>query len=272
MEFFSLFSASKAPQPLAPINEVGGVDGVPVVPVNRRAFDHVSQAAHDMHHAALPGVGARFKELGYTHRDLERVLEYIALKAPLVIHVNFERNAEAFARDTHYRNVFEVNKTPYSNENPRVDKENKLFNRIYDSVEASDRPKYGCLNFLSSPDGVKRAAQSYGYDFLTLRSTLRQGHVTVTHGNSQSNSAEMLGTLCYFGHLLLRFTDGEIADVLRAVGRGESKPFGGSSDGLSSSSQGYSSNSNGELSNYREIQLHCPIRSGKRRGGKVCVF
>ena len=264
MEFFSLFAGGKAPQPLAAANDVGSGDDGGVVPVNRRAFEHVSQAAHDMHFAALPGVGARFKELGYTDNDLQRVLEYVETKAPLCIHVNFERNADAFVRDSHYRNIFEINRTPYSAENPRVDKESKLFNRLYDSAPASERVKYGCLNLFSDPDGVKRAAQSYGYDFLTLRSSLRQGHVTVTHGNSQSNSAEMLGTLCYFGHLLTRCSDGEMADLVRAAGGGQNKSSGadsaGSGGGPGVSSQGHSVTSNGELSNYREIQLHCPIR------------
>lgn len=262
MEFFSLFAGSKAPQPLAAAtaNDVASGDVAPLS-VNRRAFEHVAQAAHDMHFAALPGVGVRFKELGYTQNDLQRVLEYVETKAPLLIHVNFERNADAFVRDSHYRNIFEINRTPYSAENPRVDKESKLFNKLYDSAPASERVKYGCLNLFSDPDGVKRAAQSYGYDFLTLRSSLRQGHVTVTHGNSQSNSAEMLGTLCYFGHLLTRCSDGEIADLVRAAGGGQNKAdSAGSGGGVSVSSQGYSGSSNGELSNYREIQLHCPIR------------
>lgn len=105
------------------------------------------------------------------------------------------------------------------------------------------------------PNGVRRAAQSYGYDFLVVRDSLRHSQVTVTHGNSQSNSQELMGTLRYSAHLLARFSDGELRDLVETCSRGHSK-F--SSPESCQSSQSIVA-STVEHSNYREVQYHAPL-------------
>ena len=47
-------------------------------------------------------------QMGYSEVDLKQVKEYIEKKAPLIIHVNFQKYIPYFLSDTHYRNLFET--------------------------------------------------------------------------------------------------------------------------------------------------------------------
>ena len=47
--------------------------------------------------------------MGYTLDDLYFMLDYIAEKAPIIIHFSLTKSLQYFVKDTCYRNMFETN-------------------------------------------------------------------------------------------------------------------------------------------------------------------
>lgn len=63
-----------------------------------------------------------------------------------------------FLKDTHYRNMFEVNRgRGNKDKEKRVKWENNLFDNNYKEVQANQRVKYAVLNYLNNPSGVYSA-------------------------------------------------------------------------------------------------------------------
>ena len=73
---------------------------------------------------------SRMIKLGYNGDDLKEVKEYISKKAPLIIHVNFNKYMPYFLKDTHYRNLFETSSSSGSTDKTgRSNKEDKIFRK-----------------------------------------------------------------------------------------------------------------------------------------------
>lgn len=86
----------------------------------------------------------RFKAIGFDERDLEAVLAYIRLDAPIIIHIKMERVIDFFLKDTHYRNLFETGTSGGTPQTAvRTQWEDRMFDRGYHDATPSERVKYG---------------------------------------------------------------------------------------------------------------------------------
>lgn len=100
----------------------------------------------------------RLLELGITDQQLDKTLEYIRHRAPIIIHLRVPCVLELLIRDTHYRSQFETG-TSFGllSHSARNAAEGLMFNRAYlkPEVTAFEKCKYGVMNFTISTDGVQ---------------------------------------------------------------------------------------------------------------------
>ncbi|RMX50270.1 hypothetical protein pdam_00018200, partial [Pocillopora damicornis] len=109
---------------------------------------------------------ARVKRLGYSENDLKRTLQWVRSAAPIIIHVNLDRVLKFLVDDTHYRNRFETGTSGGSTDIvARKSWEDRIFNSAYHDSNPSERVKYGVLNIVGDPRGV-RSCIHYGDSFL----------------------------------------------------------------------------------------------------------
>jgi len=200
--------------------------------------------------AALPKLQARFEsKLGMKHSDLQQVLEYLRLRAPLVIHVNMEAYVDFFLKDTCYRNCFEVRApTPGGRPltlaelagNVRAQWESRIFHQRYDASPAAERCKYGALSIFSHPQGV-RAAHGYGTSYFVLRDDRVRLRTSFASCDTSSGAVK-IGMCEHAAHVLAEYGDAELREIVAiAAGR---IPYGDDSkSGI-----------------YKEIQIHGLVR------------
>ena len=182
-----------------PSEELESVESLVACQIN--ALTHVRRLAKRNHEKALPGLYARAEGLNslrglseeggasgssgrfsskkrpFTKHDINSALLYIRDVAPIIVHFNPVKVAQFYATDTHYRNGFETSVGCYSKDtNSRITWENELFNGAYGTNAADaaikarpfDRVKYGSVNIVQDPRGVK-ACVPYGDSYIVLR-------------------------------------------------------------------------------------------------------
>ena len=199
-----------------------------------QAIKYVVSHSQKASEAARPHLLTKFKQLGYDSSALDRVGKYIKDQAPLIIHLSLDRVLQFLLKDTCYRNTFEVHS---ANNGARVQWEDNIFNNIYHNAKPNQRVKYGVLNVVGDPSGIK-ACSGYGDSYLLLKNVrLRTSFASGdTAGPVQISSCE------YYYHVLNQYSDAELKAVIEvALGL---KPFADSS----------------VIAVYKEVQYHGDIR------------
>jgi len=206
---------------------------------SKNVLDKIKEKSKISSNNARHAVLSKFKQLGFSETDLDRVLEFIKNKVPLVVNFKLKKHLPFFHSDTHYRNSFEINTGKGKGyDHYRLSKEHQLFGEDYGpKLEISKRLKYGSLLLTGKP-GDATSAQGYGESYFLLRDDEVRWRVTVTRGNSETNSK--VGTLEHFIHILQQYTDNELRCLCRAS----------NSNRVASS----------EFQSYTEIQIHGLVR------------
>eukprot|EP00760_Papus_ankaliazontas_P028301 PhM_4_TR3627/c0_g1_i1/m.84077 len=204
-----------------------------------KAVKHIVVSSRPLSDAAWEPLLDRVLKMKFTEAQLKRCLRYIRDEAPIIIHVKLDQNdrLEKMLHDTHYRNQFETKSSNGSydaNHSQRKSWEDRLFNSVYHDATPFQRPKYGCLNIVRDPQGIK-SAYYYGDSYFVLR--LVRLRCSFTDQDSGNSNAE-LSSCEYYAHVLLRYNDSELKGVME-VANGV-KPY------LDSSC----------ISNYKEVQFH----------------
>ena len=228
----------------------------------RGALVTVERQARIRHEAANPKVQKRISSLGYRTEDLDNCLAYIRNEAPIIIHLNEQcLSFLAAQRETHYRNLFEVNTSGGSPAHtPRRQWERSMFGSTYDRAKPFQRVKYGCLNSTGDIEGVA-PARSYGQLFITLKQSVRHrctffnmdtasfsgggsglsalsGLAPVMGSYGAGGGGDTLATARNYCHILEKYSDAELHSILalNKIGGGQSKCM-----------------------NYKEVQIHGPV-------------
>lgn len=211
------------------LNTISGLDDCQL-----KAIKYIVQESRKESEIVKPYLLQKFKRLGYGPEALERVGKYVKDSAPLIIHLSLDRVLNFLLKDTCYRNTFEVHS---ANNGARVQWEDRMFNNIYHNAKPHQRVKYGVLNVVGDPNGIK-ACSGYGDSYLLLRNVrLRTSFASGdTAGPVQISSCE------YYYHVLNQYNDNELKAVIEvALGL---KPFVDSS----------------VITMYKEVQCHGDIR------------
>jgi len=112
---------------------------------------------------------ARVQGLGYSGNDLKKTLQWVRSASPIIIHINLDRVLKFLVEDTNYRNRFETGtRGDSSYMEARKSWEDRIFNNAYQSSPPSERVKYGVLNIVGDPRGVRKCS-CYGDSFLQVR-------------------------------------------------------------------------------------------------------
>lgn len=176
----------------------------------------------------------KFIQLEYTEQDLENLIDFIIWKLPMTIRFRYE-SLLLLDKDTHYRNLFEINKGNGGNcKISRQQWEKKLFGNYYDNGIAKERPKYGCFNVSLNKEGCKSAI-GYGDCYFVLNDQTTRWRITFTNGDSAGTV--QCGTIDNCCHVLNKFSQTDLKKLILV-----SKGFEGE-----------------EHSDYREIQIHGDI-------------
>jgi len=183
----------------------------------------------------------RVKRLGFNEDDLKKTLKYIRDDAPIIVHLNLDRVMHLIIKDTHYRNQFETNMSGGTlSSTSRIDWENRLFNKIYGQVATNgfERVKYGVLNIVSDPMGV-RCCSGYGDSYLVLKKV----RLRTTFASKDTSAADVKLAACeYYCHVMKEWNDKEIEMVIK-VATGKLKAADSSI-----------------ISFYKEVQIHGPLK------------
>ncbi len=91
-----------------------------------------------------------------------------------------------------------------------------MFNSVYHKSKDRDRVKYGVLNIVSDPSGVK-ACHSYGDSYLVMNNETVRLRTTFASGDS-AGSVE-LATCENYCHVLNTFNDKELEDLVTVATR-----------------------------------------------------
>jgi hypothetical protein len=184
----------------------------------------------------------RFRALGYSVEQLHQALRYLRDDAPIVIHFDCNQLLpKLVGGETHYRNRFHPIEGGPTFAPQRYDAENRLFSGIYNHVPDDERPCYGAFNILNDPQGVA-ACRMYGGAFMTLRGV----RLRSTFSDQVSVSPLCrVGTCQYYGHILERFTDQELRELIAVAS-------GAAHVGIDTASS----------FTYREVQIHGEILLG----------
>lgn len=167
-----------------------------------------------------------------------RTLHWIQNEAPIIIHVRLERVLGFLVKDTHYRNQFETRTSGGSTDlGARRSWEDNIFNKIYASSLPFDRVKYGVLNIVGDPCGV-RSCYHYGDSFLQLKKVRLR---TTFASMDTSSSAVKLSCCEHYGNVLYEYTDPELKAIIDVATRR------------------VSSMKSDMIANYKEVQIHGPV-------------
>lgn len=204
-----------------------------------KAMHHVVEKSRSESDAAYPRVVSKAKRCSYTESQVKQTLRYIRDVAPIIVHFHPDRVMQFFIKDTHYRNQFETGSSSGClSRTTREGWENRLFNNIYSvGCPDFDRVKYGVLNIVNDPQGVK-CCYGYGNSYLVLKKV----RLRTSFANEDTSSARCRLSSCeYYCHVLDSFNDAEFKSVMD-VANGV-KIFADSNC----------------ISTYKEIQIHGPL-------------
>jgi hypothetical protein len=182
------------------------------------AVKHVVRCARQLSDASWLPLLARIEKLKFTEAQLKRALKYIRDEAPIIIHVKLDQDGrlDKMMKDPFYRNQFETktsNGSYDANHTQRITWEDRLFNKVYHDAAPFQRPKYGCLNIVKDPKGIK-SAYHYGDSYFVFKNVrLRCSFTDQDSGNSGCE----LSSCEYYNHVLLRYNEQELAAVMRVA-------------------------------------------------------
>ena len=126
---------------------------------------------------------------------------YITHYAPIIVHMRANSHFQFFVKDTHYRNVFEVQKAGAGGIGGRNEWEDRMFDSMHHGATNFERVKYGTMNFTNDPKGVA-VCSGYGQSYFLLKPHVRN-RCTITDMDSASNSAT-IGTFRFINNVLSR--------------------------------------------------------------------
>lgn len=208
--------------------------------MQKEALYYVQKEAQKKSSEVIPRLKEKFASLGFNEVVLEKTLRYISLSAPILIHFNPEKVLKFFVNDRFYRNQFETGTSGGTLcRKTRIGWEDKIFDSIYHHSNDFDRVKYGVLNIVNDPRGVKSCSY-YGNSYLILKDNMVRFRTSFASGDTSGNVE--LATLEHYAHVLITFSDSEIKDVI-SVATGEKK---------------FTSSHN--ISRYKEVQFHGPLQ------------
>lgn len=209
-------------------------------PCQLLALGHVRRLCRRFHDEAMPRLRRRVAELGFKPEDLDRALAWIREQAPIIIHVKLEVCCAELALDSHYRNQFQINRSGGTFDNKRrMTWEDDLFGSAYKNATPFERCKYGAMNVICAPEGVK-ACKQYGTSYLQIKGARLR--TTFSAQDSAGLEAKDLATVDYYAHVFLKYSDAELKQVLRVADK--QLPVGDST----------------VISTYKEAQIHGEIR------------
>ncbi|KAL5470702.1 hypothetical protein EMCRGX_G028707 [Ephydatia muelleri] len=223
------------------IPSVHDLDATAIAVLNdtqRRAVDYVIERSRADSERAYPSLVKRACALGYLEKDVQRTLHWVRNEAPIIIHIRLERVLGFLVKDTHYRNQFETRTSGGSTDlSARGSWEDNIFNKIYASSPPFERVKYGVLNIVGDPCGV-RSCYHYGDSFLQLKKVRLR---TTFASMDTSSSAVKLSCCEHYGNVLYEYTDSELKAILDVATRR------------------VSSMKSDMIANYKEVQIHGPV-------------
>jgi hypothetical protein len=216
-----------------------------LVPCQKEALRHIRNIAQTNHNEALPKLLKRVKTLNFDDDHLYMCLAWIRELSPIIIHINLDKVMPVLLDDTHYRNQFETNTSSgLLKPTIRVKWENKLFGPAYDDAEGFHRPKYGVQNVWNDHRGVMGCKQ-YGDSYIVLKDIRLR--CTLSPQDSGNLDSKRLAVLDYYAHVLLEYSDKELAEILR-ISEGGAERVGDSEAVIQN------------WGKYKEAQIHGPIK------------
>lgn len=147
----------------------------------------------------------------YNDKTLESVKKFIK-ETPVIIHFNLDKMYKFFETDIKYKNCFEIHQG--RGNSYRLAVEDYLFNKIYGSVSAENKVKYGCLNLYRSNYGV-RSATGYGDSYIVLKESVKD-RISFCFGDS-FNKPEYISTFDYFDQILLSLPYSTMENILKII-------------------------------------------------------
>jgi len=208
----------------------------------QKSVEYVRGLAQGNHLKALPDLQTRVVGFGKTEADVRTMLYYIAHVAPIIIHIHTDDVIKFLGKDTHYRNLFETKNGGGNRDlSKRIQWEKKLFPNVYENAQDFARPKYGVQNVCNDPCGVAGCGQ-YGDSYLVLKNV--RSRCTLGPKDSAGLSAQALGVPEYCAHILQKYSDSQLKEVIRVAQGG----------GPGDSSKVFE-----KLGSYQEAQIHGEI-------------
>lgn len=198
-----------------------------MVSCQREAIRHIRTMAKSNHEAAMPRLQLRAKEMGYEDTDLYMTLSWIREFAPILVHVNLDKMMPFMEKDSHYRNQFET-ATSGGLLKPAVREkwERTLFGGMYEHAKGFDRCKYGVMNAMNDYRGVVKCAQ-YGDSYVTLKDVRLR--CTFSPEDSANLKSERLAVLDFYAHVLMEYSDKELAETFMVAKSTDAALLGDSS-------------------------------------------
>jgi Protein of unknown function (DUF3626) len=174
-----------------------------------QALSYVTDRAQKASELAYDGLVDRFGRLGYTEGNLHRTLLWIRNEAPIIVHVDLPSVFDKLLGDSHYRNQFETNTSRGTlSHDTRTGWEDRLFGKMYAGAKPVERVKYGVLNIVNDPAGV-RSCQQYGDSVMVLAHNTRI-RCTFASKDSGYEDIDTLATTEHYCHVLADYDDNEL--------------------------------------------------------------
>ena len=218
----------------------------------KNAVIYSNKIAKENSQKARPELLQKIKKLGYSEKDLDKVLKYIREEAPLNINFHPDKKTrdnkaviDSFIEDSAYKNQFETKISSGmlapENGSGRDNWEKKLFGGEYhkSSFVPKERPKYGTFN--PSLDFTTSKIKQYGLCYFVPKKSLIK-RTTFTAGDSGNQT--QVGTAKHFEYIINKLGDGDIKNVMET---GLGKP----------------AHSALKTTRYIEAQYHGPIEFSK---------
>lgn len=153
------------------------------------------------------------KNNGYDIISLDLIRNHVK-NVPLIIHFNFDNLGMYFESDFKYKNCFEIHNGKGDTKRKHI--EDFLFNKIYGSVTAKEKVKYGCLNLYLSKHGVT-SAKGYGDAYMVLKNDVKN-RTSFVVGDSFGKPM-YISTFDYFDQMLLSLLPTTINNILCVISK-----------------------------------------------------
>jgi hypothetical protein len=207
----------------------------------QKALKYIVDQSKVLSEKAQTELEERLKKMGYGQGDILRLRLYIRDEAPIIIHLKPQIIELLYnQKETHYRNKFDVlSKMIKYNSSAglgcRKKWEDRMFNEIYKKSKPHERVKYGVLNILNDPYGV-RECYGYGDCYLQLKGVRLR---TTFADQDTAVNVSKIASCEYYGHVLEKYNDKELKSIMQvALGHQTFKK------------------QRGIITSYKEVQIH----------------